>query len=100
MRFVKVKDEERTGDVAINLDLIREAHFGGGLLHLYFERSSTSQDDAPLQMSMHRKYGQPWASEDCERNAGGGIRCLSLIAAHGRNPINWVRQVYLTYRGR
>jgi len=27
------------------LDLIREAHFGGGLLHLYFERSSSSQDD-------------------------------------------------------
>ena len=45
MRFVKVKDEERTGDVAINLDLVREAHFGGGLLHLYFERSSTTQDD-------------------------------------------------------
>ena len=45
MRFVKVKDEERTGDVAINLDLVREAHSGGGLLHLYFERSATSQDD-------------------------------------------------------
>jgi len=45
MRFVKVKDEERTGDVAINLDLIREAHFGGGLLHLYFERGSSTQDD-------------------------------------------------------
>ena len=45
MRFVKVKDEERTGDVAINLDLIRAAHFGGGLLHLYFERSAASQDD-------------------------------------------------------
>ena len=45
MRFVKVKDEERTGDVAINLALVREAHFGGGLLHLYFERSATSQDD-------------------------------------------------------
>ena len=45
MRFVKVKDEERTGDVAINLDLVREAHFGGGLLHLYFERRATSQDD-------------------------------------------------------
>ena len=45
MRFVKVKDEERTGEVAINLDLVREAHFGGGLLHLYFERSSTTQDD-------------------------------------------------------
>lgn len=45
MRFVKVKDEERAGDVAINLDLVREAHFGGGLLHLYFERSSSSQDD-------------------------------------------------------
>jgi hypothetical protein len=45
MQFVKVKDEERTGDVAINLDLVREAHFGGGLLRLYFERSATSQDD-------------------------------------------------------
>lgn len=45
MRFVKVQDEERSGDVAINLDLVREAHFGGGLLHLYFERSSTTQDD-------------------------------------------------------
>lgn len=31
---------------------------------------------------------------------GGGIRCLSPIAAHGRNPIYWVRQVDLTYRGR
>jgi hypothetical protein len=46
MRFIKVKDEERTGEVAINLDLVREAHFGGGLLHLYFERSATTQDDA------------------------------------------------------
>jgi hypothetical protein len=45
MRFVKVQDEERSGQVAINLDLVREAHFGGGLLHLYFERSATSQDD-------------------------------------------------------
>ncbi|HEY6085670.1 MAG TPA: hypothetical protein VIU63_09760 [Nitrospira sp.] len=26
MRFIKVKDEERSGDVAINLDLVREAH--------------------------------------------------------------------------
>jgi hypothetical protein len=45
MRFVKVRDEERTGDVAINLDLVREAHFGGGLLHIYFERGAASQDD-------------------------------------------------------
>ena len=45
MRFVKVQDEERSGQVAINLDLVRETHFGGGLLHLYFERSATSQDD-------------------------------------------------------
>ncbi|HJR76998.1 MAG TPA: hypothetical protein VJ805_08485 [Nitrospiraceae bacterium] len=37
MRFVKVKDEERAGD--------REAHFGGGSVHLYFERSSSAQDD-------------------------------------------------------
>jgi hypothetical protein len=48
MRFIKVKDEERAGDVAINLDLVREAHFGGGLLHLYFEHSTTAQDDMPF----------------------------------------------------
>jgi hypothetical protein len=45
MRFIKVQDEERKGEVAINLDLVREAHFGGGMLHLYFERSSSAQDD-------------------------------------------------------
>lgn len=45
MRFVKVKDEERPGEAAINLDLVREAHYGGGLLRLYFERGSTTQDD-------------------------------------------------------
>jgi hypothetical protein len=45
MRLIKVKDEERTGEAAINLDLVREAHFGGGLLHLYFERGATTQDD-------------------------------------------------------
>jgi hypothetical protein len=45
MRFVKVKDEERPGEAAINLDLVREAHFGGGLLRLYFERGATTQDD-------------------------------------------------------
>jgi hypothetical protein len=45
MRFIKVKDEERTGEAAINLDLVREAHYGGGLLHLYFERCATTQDD-------------------------------------------------------
>ena len=28
MQFVKVKDEDRPGDVAINLDLARQAHFG------------------------------------------------------------------------
>lgn len=45
MRFVKVTDEERPGEAAINLDLVREAHYGGGLLRLYFERGSTTQDD-------------------------------------------------------
>ncbi|MBM4139274.1 MAG: hypothetical protein FJ244_07365 [Nitrospira sp.] len=45
MRFIKVQKEERRREVAINLDLVREAHFGGGLLHLYFERSSSSQND-------------------------------------------------------
>ena len=45
MRFIKVKDEERAGEAAINLDLVREAHFRGGLLHLYFERGATTQDD-------------------------------------------------------
>ena len=29
MRFVKVKDEERQGEVAINLDLVREALWRG-----------------------------------------------------------------------
>jgi len=29
VRFIKVKDEERTGEVAINLDLVREAHSEG-----------------------------------------------------------------------
>jgi hypothetical protein len=32
-------------EVAINLDLVRDAHVGGGLLHLYFEHSSSAQDD-------------------------------------------------------
>lgn len=59
MQFVKVKDEERTGDVAINLDLIREAHFGGGLLHLYFERSATSQDDVTVTVENAQKI---WAA--------------------------------------
>ena len=45
MRFIKVQNEERKGEAAINLDLVREAHFGGGVLHLYFEHGSTSQDD-------------------------------------------------------
>ena len=45
MRFIKVKNEERAGEVAINLDLVREAHYGGGLLHLYFEHSASTQDD-------------------------------------------------------
>jgi hypothetical protein len=45
MRFVKVLDEERAGEVAINLDLVREAHLSKGTLRLYFERSSTAQDD-------------------------------------------------------
>ena len=44
MKFVKVQDEDRPGEVAINLDLVREAHFGAGLLRLYFERGA-SQDD-------------------------------------------------------
>jgi hypothetical protein len=42
MRFVKVKDEDRPGDAAINLDLVRQAHFGGGVLRLYFERGTTN----------------------------------------------------------
>ena len=59
MRFVKVKDEERTGEVAINLDLVRDAHFGGGLLHLYLERSSTTQDDMTLTGESAQKI---WAA--------------------------------------
>jgi hypothetical protein len=45
MQFIKVQNEERKGEAAINLDLVREAHYGGGVLHLYFEHGSTSQDD-------------------------------------------------------
>jgi hypothetical protein len=45
MRFVKVQDEERPGECAINLDLVREAHYGGGLLRIYFERGASTQDD-------------------------------------------------------
>ena len=41
MRFVKVKDEDRPGEAAINLDLVRQAHFGGGVLRLFFERGTT-----------------------------------------------------------
>ncbi len=59
MRFVKVKDEERAGDVAINLDLVREAHYGGDMLHLYFERGSTSQDDMTFTGENARKI---WAA--------------------------------------
>ena len=39
MRFVKVNDEERAGEVAINLDLVREASLWRRPLHVYFERS-------------------------------------------------------------
>lgn len=41
MRFVKVKDEDHPDDAAINLDLVRQARFGGGVLRLYFERGTT-----------------------------------------------------------
>lgn len=54
MRSVKVKDEERQGEAAINLDLVREAHFGG-LLRLYFERDATTQDDVTFTGENARK---------------------------------------------
>ena len=38
MWFVKVKDEERQGEAAINLDLVREAHFGGAAAPLFRAR--------------------------------------------------------------
>ena len=41
MRFVKFKDEDRLGDALVNLDLARQAHFGGGVLRLYFEKGTT-----------------------------------------------------------
>src|SRR6476620_11200229 len=47
MKFVKVQDEERPGEVAINLDLVREAHFGGGLLRIYFERGASQDRSNP-----------------------------------------------------
>ena len=59
MRFVKVNDEERAGEVAINLDLVREAHYGGGLLHVYSERSSSSQDDMAFTGEQAQKI---WAA--------------------------------------
>ena len=46
MRFVKVKDEDKgVGEAAINLDLVREAHYHNGMLRIFFERSEGSQDD-------------------------------------------------------
>ncbi len=46
MRFVKVTDEDKPGGLAaINLDLVREAHYANGLLRIFFERSEQSQDD-------------------------------------------------------
>ena len=65
MRFVKVKDEERTGEVAINLDLVRDAHVGGGLLHLYFERSSSAQDDMTFTGENAQKI---WPSQSTIRS--------------------------------
>ena len=59
MRFVKVQDEERPGEAAINLDLVREAHFGGGLLRLYFERGSHTQDDVTFTGENAKKI---WAA--------------------------------------
>ncbi|MGQ0666765.1 MAG: hypothetical protein ACT4O4_07010 [Nitrospiraceae bacterium] len=59
MRFIKVQDEERKGEAAINLDLVREAHYGGGLLHLYFERASASQDDVTFTGENAKKI---WAA--------------------------------------
>jgi len=61
MKFVKVQDEERPGEVAINLDLVREAHFGGGLLRLYFEQGA-SQDASPLPVKTRRNCGRRWDS--------------------------------------
>ncbi|MFO0773310.1 MAG: hypothetical protein U0172_01420 [Nitrospiraceae bacterium] len=46
MRFVKVTDEDKPGgEAAINLDLVREAHYANGMLRIFFERSAQSQDD-------------------------------------------------------
>lgn len=58
MKFVKVQDEERPGEVAINLDLVREAHYGGGLLRLYFERGA-SPDEMTLTGENAKKI---WAA--------------------------------------
>lgn len=72
MRFVKVKDEERTGDVAINLDLVREAHFGGGLLHLYFERSATTQDDVTFTGENAQNMGSHGLAQTANQIHEGG----------------------------
>jgi hypothetical protein len=88
MRFVKVKDEERTGDVAINLDTLEE-----GCCTSISSGAPPPRTTSPLQVRMHKKYGQPWASADCERNETGKIQCQSSIAAYGRNLIYRARQV-------
>ncbi|HKC93795.1 MAG TPA: hypothetical protein VKB81_07215 [Nitrospira sp.] len=60
MRFIKVQDEEKgAGEAAINLDLVREAHYGGGMLRLYFERGSSSQDDVTFTGENAKKI---WAA--------------------------------------
>lgn len=41
MCFVKLKDEDRPDDAAINLDLVQLARTGPEVLRLYFERGTT-----------------------------------------------------------
>ena len=72
MRFVKVHDEEKgSGEAAINLDLVREAHYGGGMLRLYFERGSSSQDDVTFTGENAKNSGLPWTDHPVALGASG-----------------------------
>ena len=83
MKFVKVKDEERPGDVAINLDLVREAHFGGGLLRLYFERGA-SQDDMTFTGENAKTIWAAMGSCRRRKKASGGHRLSATVRGISR----------------
>jgi hypothetical protein len=72
MRFVKVKDEERTGDVAINLDLVREAHLEEDCCTSISSGAPPPRTTSPLLVKMRKKYGQPWLAQTANHIHEGG----------------------------